>query len=169
MRNLQRFAMIALILLITSAPLMVSFAEAGSYAYTRSCTASFMITNARRNMVTVHYGQFTASSTLHQYLPNTIRAFASRKAAACISAGWAARYSDTPEVCTEDYDIYGYPSGLIAYHIGREVCSRWGGYEPGMSVYVNVYAEISGDKGCGGGNSTHTIVPIAHDAELTCR
>jgi hypothetical protein len=138
--------------------------------YTRSCNATIRVTNARRNMTTIDYGRFSASYTMSTYRPNTIRVHAHNRAVACVRAGWENRYRDTPAECTSSHGVSGYPSGLIAYHIGREVSEAWG-CEPGSSVHVNVYANVWGDKGCGGSRRSKSSpwVVIARDQELTCR
>jgi hypothetical protein len=149
-------------------PVVASVATARDY--TRSCNATIRITNASRNMTTIDYGRFSASYTMGRYRPNTIRVRAHERAVACVRAGWENRYRDTPAECTSSHGVSGYPSGLIAYHLGREVSEEWG-CERGSSVRVNVFANVWGNKGCGGNRraKSNPWVFVARDQTLTCR
>lgn len=150
----------------------LSVSEAEARTYTRSCNAAYRVVNADRAQDPVNVWIFTARYSMDQYRPNTIRVVAHDRAMACLRAGWDNLHDDeAPSQCAEASGVYSYPDGILAYAIGREACAAWG-LAPGMSVRVWVYANIWGNRGCGGTTTrsrSSRVLLSAWPEEITCR
>ncbi len=141
---------ISSILAIAAAGIALSLSSTGVAAkdYTRSCTATYVIsaTTPTGARLTGANFSFTGKGTVGYYAPNTARERALKNINECVDDAWAHRLgTSVPRACTSSNQIHGYPFTGLHVGIMQAVCLANRGHD---QILINLHVGYDGDTGC---------------------